>query len=52
MENLVFIIVVLGGLLAIISGIWVAYALGRAISPARKRQKASEVLQKAEAEKP
>ncbi len=38
MDKLVFTLVILGSLLAIVSGIWVAYALGNAISPFRKKQ--------------
>ncbi len=38
MEIIVSIILVAGALLAIASGIWVAYALGGAISIRRKRK--------------
>ncbi len=36
MEKLVFIIVILGTLIAIASGIWVAIALGSAISTVKR----------------
>ena len=40
MDLFVFIIVILGALIAIGSGIWVAFSLGRAISTHRKKQDA------------
>lgn len=43
MDKLVFTLVVLGSLLAIVSGIWVAYALGSTISPFRKKQTSLDV---------
>ena len=42
MEILVFIIVILGALLAIASAIWVAFALGKAISPEKQKQESME----------
>ena len=37
METFIFVLVISGALLAIASAIWVAFALGSAISPFRKK---------------
>ena len=45
MDTLVFILVILGAVLAIASGIWVAFALGTSIPPKRKKQEITETLE-------
>ncbi len=42
MELFIFVIVIIGALIAIASGIWVAFALGSAISADGKRKISSD----------
>jgi len=51
MGTLILVIVVCGAILAIASGIWVAYALGTAISFDRKKNLSSEASEDLEEKK-